>query len=91
MFTRVCDVTNRIRANGFSGNIIAANNFAARRLKFNESDDRTDCVSWHELVTANPYGVLLSSHTCTRGIPKNNRVPPNVYDEANHSLITRQV
>lgn len=25
--------------------------FATRRIKFNESSDRPDCVSWHILVT----------------------------------------
>lgn len=94
-FTGVRDVhkADRVEANEYSGYTIATDNFTVRRLRFNESHDRPGCVSWHELITVNPCRVppLLSSHTCTHRIPKNSRVSPNIHDEGNRSLITRQV
>lgn len=72
------DITGRMRVNKYSftrvhdaikieieSNEFFDCTFATRRIKFNESDDRPDCVSWHILVTVNPCRVppLLSSHT----------------------------
>lgn len=89
VFTRVHDAIEiEIESNEFFDCT-----FATRRIKFNESGDRPDCVSWHILVTVNPCRVppLLSSHThvcveCQRTVAYS-----SIHDEANHALITHQV